>query len=89
MFVLCNEQPTPLLVCYTYFTCVCLAKCGWLDVQGIDAVHLCRWMYNRVLDKVLTVGRAATQSSATYNQLAQYVVSDSMFSTLICYLSFS
>ena len=51
--------------------------------------NMCRWMYNRVLDKVLTVGRAATQGSATYNQLAQYVVSDSMFSTLICYLSFS
>ena len=50
---------------------------------------MCRWMYNRALDKVLTVGRAATQGSATYNQLAQYVVSDSMFSTLICYLSFS
>ena len=49
---------------------------------------MCRWMYNRALDKVLTVGRAATQGSATYNQLAQYVVSDSMFSTLICYLSF-
>ena len=50
---------------------------------------MCRWMYNQVLDKVLTVGRAATQGSAAYNQLAQYVVSDSGFSTLICYLSFS
>ena len=53
--------------------------------------NMCRWVYNRVLDTVLTVGRAATQGSTTYNQLAQYVVSDSMFTTLIylSYLSFS
>ena len=35
----------------------------------------------------LTVGRAATEGSATYNQLAQYVVSDvvsvSMFTVLL------
>ena len=34
MFVLFNEQPTPLLVCYTHLTCVCLAKCGWVWVGG-------------------------------------------------------
>ena len=36
---------------------------------------------------MLTVGRAATEGSATYNQLAQYVVSDvvsvSMFTVLL------
>ena len=52
---------------------------GWLYSVLMES-NMCRWMYNRVLDKVLTVGRAATQGSATYNQLAQYVVSDSMFS---------
>ena len=60
---------------------------GWVNIQCINAVRMCRWMYNRVLDKVLTVGRAATEGSATYNQLAQYVVSDvvsvSMFTVLL------